>query len=120
MTNDGYAVVDAERIEAAVATAMGKAAAKTEAFLDSDEPSWQYPKQIRVLDPNQLPTVSVDISRYPAIHGLQDSPNITAEWIIYQDVVKGKLLLDIFYVLITFYILTGSLTELAKNEDRSS
>lgn len=55
--------------------------------MSSNEPSWTFLRDIRVLDPNQMMSLSQDISRYRSIPGLSNADDITAEWIVYRKAV---------------------------------
>lgn len=87
LVEDGFEEDAAMRISTVVASTMGKAAAKVEGFMSSNEPSWTFLRDIRVLDPNQMMSLSQDISRYRSIPGLSNADDITAEWIVYRKAV---------------------------------
>jgi len=89
LMEDGYQEAAARRIGAAVTATMGKAAEKAEKFLESKEPGWQFLRDIRVLDPNQLMSLSQDMSKYASIPGLDNTAAITAEWRMYRSAVEN-------------------------------
>lgn len=76
----------ARRVQDSIENAVLKAANKADKFLESTEDSWQFLKAVRVLDPNQLLTLSNKLSLYSAVPGLTETPIIMAEWIIYRQV----------------------------------
>jgi hypothetical protein len=81
----------ARRVEQSIERAVTEAANKADLFLGSKEISWQFLRAVRVFDPNQLLTMSGEISQYSAIPGLKDTPTIVAEWLIYRRVSIIKL-----------------------------
>ena len=88
MVEDGFEEEAAMTISNVVFSTMGEAAAKVEGFMSSNEPSWTFLRDIRILDPNQIMSLSHDITRYRSIPGLSNTASIAAEWIVYRKAVN--------------------------------
>ena len=80
LRQDNLEAADIRQIRGKLKSIMNTAALKAEQFLSSDEPSWQFLKQVRVLDPNQLLSLPLNLTLYDAIPGISATPSMTVQW----------------------------------------
>ena len=89
LRREGFNNTDAQSLKKKLQKAMLAIADKCDQFLNCTESSWKFLKEIRVLDPSQLPALSLNINNYSSIPEFATpSLQLSGEWNSYVKSVQ--------------------------------